>query len=53
MLEAKRAAIVEALRETKGSMDGAAYVLDIARSTLYRKVREYEIEPRDWMERAA
>jgi transcriptional regulator of acetoin/glycerol metabolism len=53
MVEAKRAAIVAALREAGGSPDGAAYMLEIARSTLYRKMREFEIQPREWMDRAA
>lgn len=49
LVEVERAAIVAALRRTRGNMDGAAYFLGIGRSTLYRKVRSYEIEPWEYM----
>lgn len=48
MVEVQRAAIVTALRHCGGSKDGAAFVLGIARSTLYRKIRAFEIQPEEW-----
>jgi transcriptional regulator of acetoin/glycerol metabolism len=48
-MEAKRNAIVAALRETHGNVDGAAYLLDVGRTTVYKKIGEYEIKPHEWM----
>lgn len=48
IVEAERAAIVNALRATLGDKDGAAYFLGIGRSTLYRKMRSFEIQPEEW-----
>lgn len=50
MVEAKREAIVEALRASHGSIDGAAYMLGIAQSTVRRKVRELEIRPAEYLD---
>jgi transcriptional regulator of acetoin/glycerol metabolism len=41
---AQRDAILEALHDAGGSKTQAADVLGIARSTLYRKIRQYHIE---------
>jgi transcriptional regulator of acetoin/glycerol metabolism len=49
MVEAMREAIVAALRASGGNIDGAAWMLNVSRSTVYRKIRELEIEPREWM----
>lgn len=53
LVEMERAAIIAALRHTRGNMDGAAWLLGIGRSTLYRKVRSYEIVPSEYMVLAA
>jgi transcriptional regulator of acetoin/glycerol metabolism len=56
IIEAVREAIVDGLRATHGSKDGAAYVLDIGRSTLYRRLRQLDIRPEEysnWGDRAA
>jgi transcriptional regulator of acetoin/glycerol metabolism len=48
MIEAQRAAIVEALRYTRGDIPGASYFLGIGRTTIYRKLREFEIRPDEY-----
>jgi DNA-binding NtrC family response regulator len=56
VIEAVRETIVNGLRATHGSKDGAAYVLQMGRSTLYRRLQQLEIRPEeysDWGERAA
>jgi DNA-binding NtrC family response regulator len=45
--ELERRAIVQALEDCEGIRTHAAQLLDIDRSTLRRKVREYELEPSD------
>lgn len=40
----ERIAIIQAVRECAGSLSAAAQKLDIGRSTLYRKIKEYEID---------
>lgn len=49
LIEVERDAIVAALRYTRGNRDGAAWILGIGRSTLYRKMRSLEIEPPEYM----
>jgi len=48
LTEAKRRAIVVALRAARGNMCEAADLLLIGRTTLYRKVVELEIQPAEW-----
>lgn len=43
--DVERAAIIDALVHTKGNRTEAAKVLGISRSTLHRKLDEYDIEP--------
>jgi DNA-binding NtrC family response regulator len=43
--EMERRAIASALRYTKGDRAVAAQLLGIGRTTLYRKIREYRLEP--------
>jgi transcriptional regulator of acetoin/glycerol metabolism len=43
MAEIERAAIVAALRESRGNRRKAAEVLDIGERTLYRKLKEYQV----------
>jgi DNA-binding NtrC family response regulator len=50
MVEAKRQAIVAALRAAHGSKDGAAYFLEVSKSCLYRKIRELEIRPEEYLD---
>jgi DNA-binding NtrC family response regulator len=45
MAEIERAAIEAALRDTRGNRRKAAEMLDIGERTLYRKLRDYGIEP--------
>ena len=40
----EKAAIIQAIKECSGSLSTAASKLDIGRSTLYRKLKEYEID---------
>ncbi len=42
--EMEREAIVAALRETQGNKARAAQLLEIDRSTLYKKIKDYEID---------
>ena len=42
--EVERRAILEALRYTKGDRATAAIMLGIGRTTLYRKLKEYQLE---------
>ena len=42
--EVERRAILEALRYTKGDRATAAMMLGIGRTTLYRKLKEYQLE---------
>ena len=42
--EMERDAIVAALRETQGNKARAAALLEIDRSTLYKKLKDYEID---------
>ena len=44
MAELERRAIVQALEDCGGNRTHAAQLLDIDRSTLRRKIREYEID---------
>jgi DNA-binding NtrC family response regulator len=41
----EKRAIIEALEETKGDRTVAAMMLGIGRTTLYRKLKEYRLEP--------
>ena len=43
MAEIERAAIVAALRQTRGNRRKAAEILAIGERTLYRKLKEYEV----------
>jgi DNA-binding NtrC family response regulator len=43
MAEIEKAAILAALRETKGNRRKAAEILDIGERTLYRKLKEYQV----------
>ena len=45
MAEVERAAIEAALSDTRGNRRKAAEMLGIGERTLYRKLKEYEIEP--------
>jgi DNA-binding NtrC family response regulator len=47
MAEIERAAIEAALRDTRGNRRKAAEILDIGERTLYRKLRDYGIEPEE------
>ncbi|MEX2109052.1 MAG: sigma-54 dependent transcriptional regulator [Gemmatimonadaceae bacterium] len=49
MAEIERAAIEAALRNTRGNRRKAAEILDIGERTLYRKLRDYGIDPEDRM----
>ena len=49
MAEAKRAAIVAALRYSRGDRTLAAATLGIGYGTIYRKIREFDIEPGEYM----
>ncbi len=40
----EREAIIQAVKDCAGSLSAAALKLDIGRSTLYRKIKEYEID---------
>lgn len=44
----ERELIVLAMRQTLGNKDGAAWLLGISRSTLYRKLASYEVLPEEW-----
>lgn len=44
LLEVEKRAIQDALKQTKGDLVTAAYLLGIGRTTLYRKLKEYNIE---------
>jgi DNA-binding NtrC family response regulator len=46
MAEIEKAAILAALRETRGNRRKAAEVLDIGERTLYRKLKEYQVPDR-------
>jgi len=48
MVEVVREAIIDAMREARGNKDHAAYLLNIGRTTLYRKLHELEIRPEEW-----
>ncbi|HEX8431409.1 MAG TPA: helix-turn-helix domain-containing protein, partial [Longimicrobium sp.] len=45
MSDLEREAIVAALREARGNRRRAAEMLDIGERTLYRKLKEYHLEP--------
>jgi DNA-binding NtrC family response regulator len=45
MSEMEREAITAALREARGNRRRAAEMLGIGERTLYRKLKEYELEP--------
>jgi len=47
MADIERAAIEAALRDTRGNRRKAAEMLDIGERTLYRKLRDYGIEPEE------
>jgi DNA-binding NtrC family response regulator len=42
--ELERRAIAHALKETRGDRTTAAQLLGIGRTTLYRKLKEYQID---------
>jgi len=44
LVELERRAIVNALEYTKGDRSVAAHLLGIGRTTLYRKLKEYQLE---------
>ena len=44
----KRGLIVEALRFTEGNKTRAARILEMSRTTLWRKLREFEITEHEW-----
>ena len=44
LVEMERVAIVDALKQTRGDRGMAAYLLGIGRTTLYRKLKEYQID---------
>jgi len=44
LLELERRAIVNALEYTKGDRSVAAHLLGIGRTTLYRKLKEYQLD---------
>jgi DNA-binding NtrC family response regulator len=44
LMELERRAIVNALEYTKGDRSVAAHLLGIGRTTLYRKLKEYQLE---------
>ena len=46
MAEIEKAAILAALRETRGNRRKAAEILDIGERTLYRKLKEYQVPER-------
>ncbi len=46
MAEIEKAAILAALRETRGNRRKAAEILDIGERTMYRKLKEYEVPDR-------
>ncbi|MFN0097711.1 MAG: sigma-54 interaction domain-containing protein [Gemmatimonadaceae bacterium] len=46
MAEIEKAAILAALRETRGNRRKASEILDIGERTLYRKLKEYEVPDR-------
>jgi transcriptional regulator of acetoin/glycerol metabolism len=48
IMEAQRKAIVAALQYTHGNVKAAADVLWIARITLIRKIKAYEIKREEW-----
>jgi DNA-binding NtrC family response regulator len=47
LLELERRAIVNALEYTKGDRSVAAHLLGIGRTTLYRKLKEYQLDARE------
>lgn len=49
MVEVVRDAIVQALRENHGDRRKAAEALMIGRTTLYRKIKDLAIEPREYL----
>jgi len=53
ILEAERRAIVEGLRYTCGHVGDAAELLGIGRTTLYLRLKELMIEPREYMNESA
>jgi transcriptional regulator of acetoin/glycerol metabolism len=44
--KSEEAQIIEALKATGGNKSKAAKLLGVDRSTLYRKMKRYELEPR-------
>ena len=44
LTQMERKAIMEALEYTKGDRSVAAHLLGIGRTTLYRKLKEYQLE---------
>lgn len=48
--ECQRETIVAALREKNGNVTDAAKELMIGRTTLYRKMQSYDIEPWEYLE---
>ena len=45
----ERRAIVQALRACHGNRNGAAYYLQIGKTTLYRKIHDFEITVDEYM----
>lgn len=48
MCEVERAAIIDMLYYTLGDKERAADLLMIGRSTLYRKIRDYDVGPAEY-----
>lgn len=53
MVTVERRAIVGALLYTQGDKDGAAFFLQISRTTLYRRIQEWRILPEEYMKARA
>jgi len=51
--ERKRAAVVEALTVTLGNVREAARLLQVGRSSLYRYIERFGIQPEEWRRRTS
>lgn len=49
--ELERENIVKALAATRGVKSGAAWLLGLSYSTIYRKMKSFEIEPTEYLGR--